>query len=178
MSDATYTITVSPNAPPSVVQVATPRAAPSGPGPVNLAQIDPTAVLGLEFTLNGQPVSVTSSGLAGAAANGITFELAQSVPLGTMANILTFIQATFNVTLPDPTNLPPPLSTIITSVMGAEFTVEYFNLFIPPSTSTDGVQYTLNMSVALPTPVSLIPGNDVLQISGAVFGVSNQSAPG
>ena len=144
--------------------------------PTMVAAGTTSALFGLEFVIHGTTVPITSTDIANAATNGIEFTLPGPVDLGTIADAIAWVNSTFSVNIPSASNLPPPLDAVANKLVNIDFGVQAFHVKIPPKGSGGSVAYTLQMSAAFSTPVSLIPNSTILQISGAAFGVTNETS--
>ncbi|WP_100448812.1 hypothetical protein [Glycomyces xiaoerkulensis] len=132
-------------------------------------------VFGVVFDLNGTHVPVSTKDIANARANGIEFTLPEAVELGTMNEFETWFSEKFKMSLPKPTDMPPPLDEVLGKLANLKVTVRQFHVKIPGTGSSDKAKlFTISLSGAWPenNGVELIPG--VLSIGGVVFGVSNE----
>ncbi len=153
---------------PAAPSAAVPAAAGDGP--------TTTALFGLQFTIKGKPVTITSGDIATAASKGIEFTLPGPVDLGTINDLIGWINTTFSVNIPPATSLPSPLDKVVGTLTSIDFVVTTFHVKLP-GTGGGNTQYTLGMTATLANPINLIPNSTALQITGALVGVSNEPQP-
>ncbi|HEX8392432.1 MAG TPA: hypothetical protein VF665_08765 [Longimicrobium sp.] len=136
-----------------------------------------SVLFGLQFLIDGKPVTISSADIANAATKGIEFAIPGPLDLGTLANLISWINTTFSVNIPSGDSLPSPLNEVVNVLTNIDFTVTEFHIKIPPKGSSDTVQYTLALTATLASPINLIPGSEALKITGALVGVSNEAQP-
>src|SRR6476646_937509 len=137
-----------------------------------------SVMFGVTFTLNGTQVPVYAKDITHASANGVEFSLPQPIDLGTFNDFASWFQSQFGVSIPETSTLPPPLDGIAGKLASLDVAVDMLHVKVPPAVpagQTRGpVQYTVALRAVFPAPgLELIP--NVLEIQGAVFGVSNES---
>ena len=151
------------------------EAAEAAPMPMvaNVAAPTNQIIFGITFNLNGTLVPISTDDLANIKANGIDLALPGPTTIGTIADFVSWFNKQFGVTLPQPSDFPPPLNTIFDKITSLVWTVNAAHVKVPPSGSQDPVLYTLTVSAAWTGEgIPLIPG--VLSIQGGVFGVTNE----
>ncbi|HEU5063749.1 MAG TPA: hypothetical protein VFT79_11445 [Solirubrobacterales bacterium] len=136
-------------------------------------------VFGLVFDLRGTLIPVSTTGLEEAKKNGVELTLPAPVNLGSFEDFSAWFKKQFNVEIPKASELPEPLGKILGKLESLEVTVTRAHIKIPPEVEgqkeREATLYTLELSAAWPKSkggIELIPG--VLEIQGAMFGVSNE----
>jgi hypothetical protein len=150
---------------------------PGNPNPPALPAPATQVMFGVTFVLNDQPIPVYAKDIANASANGIEFSLPQAVDLGTFNDFSAWFSSQFGVAIPDTSTLPPPLDKIAAQLADLDVAVDMLHVKVPPAAPAGGVraptQYTVALRATFPgAGFDLIP--NILQIKGAVFGVSNE----
>jgi hypothetical protein len=135
-------------------------------------------LFGVTFVLNGQQVPVYAKDITNAATNGVEFTLPQPIDLGTFNDFAAWFKTQFGVDIPSTSTLPPPLDQIAGQLASLDVSVDMLHVKVPPAAppgqSRAPTQYTVALRAVFPgTGFDLIPG--LLQIQGAVFGVSNEN---
>lgn len=136
-----------------------------------------TFSFGIVFDIKGTPVPISTPDINKLKEQGVKFELPNPVVLGSIADLINYIETTFEVNFPDTENLPTWLKDIIDKVASMVFTVNVLKLELPAQTATagngEGVLYALEIAGAFPgTPLQPLPGFP-LGIQGGVFGATN-----
>lgn len=149
----------------------------SPPAPMPGTSAGPSVLFGVTFTLNGTQVPVYAKDITNASVNGVEFSLPQPIDLGTFNDFATWFHTQFGVTIPATSTLPPPLDQIAGKLASLDVQVDMLHVKVPPAAaagqSRGPVQYTVALRAIFPAPgLELIPG--VLEIQGAVFGVSDE----
>ena len=157
-----------------------PQAPAQTPAPMNPtppAAAGTSVMFGVTFTLNGTQVPVYAKDITHASTNGVEFSLPQPIDLGTFNDFAAWFQNQFHVAIPATDTLPPPLNEIAGKLASLDVAVDMLHVKVPPAApagQTRGpVQYTVALRAVFPAPgLELIP--NLLEIQGAVFGVSNE----
>lgn len=139
---------------------------------------------GVVISINDTEISLTPETFSDTGKSDIKFSLPHAVPLGTPANLATFLTENFGsgATLPNLDNLPAPLNTIAKRLANLEVSVESFDLLVPATKNADGSPVspakpnTYNIGLAgvwQDDPIALGP----LKIKGVFLKVSEDGMP-
>ena len=140
-----------------------------------------TFSFGIVFDIKGTPVPISTPDINKLKEQGVKFELPNPVVLGSIADLINYIETTFEVNFPDTDSLPDWLKNIIDKVASMVFTVNVLKLELPAQAASEGngegngegVLYALEIAGAFPgTPLQPLPGFP-LGIQGGVFGATN-----
>jgi hypothetical protein len=134
----------------------------------------PAISFGIVFDINGTAVPISSEDITKIKEQGVKMELPNPVVLGSIDDLLAWLDKTFGVTFPTDTGIGW-LNDIIKKVTSMVFTVIVFKLEIPGSTAPDqNTRYALQIGGQFSgEPLYIVPGLKSLGIRGGVFGVSN-----
>lgn len=103
---------------------------------------------------------------------GVKFTLPKPVVLGSIDDLLGYLEDNFGVSLPSG-DLPDWLQDIVTKITSMVFTVNLLKLNVPPSESDEGTTYALHFAGTIPGgSLRPIPGFPI-GIQGGVFGATN-----
>ena len=136
-----------------------------------------TFSFGVVFDIKGTPVPVSAADISKIKEQGVKFTLPKPVVLGSMDDLLEFLDDNFDVKLPID-DLPKWLQEIVNKITSMVFTVNVLKLNLAPGGSPDeGVTYALEIAGMFPgeslKPISAFP----IGIQGGVFGATNIEAP-
>lgn len=156
-----------------------PRKAPRAPDVPAVLKDDPVpstpaVSFGIVFDINGTAVPISSDDITKIKEQGVKMELPNPVVLGSIDDLIAWLDTTFGVTFPKETGIAW-LDEIIKKVTSMVFTVIVFKLEIPGSKAPDqNTRYALQIGGQFTgEPLYIVPGLKSLGIRGGVFGVSN-----
>ena len=132
-----------------------------------------TFSFGIVFDINGALVPISAADISKIKEQGVKFTLPNPVVLGSMDDLLKFLEDNFGVSLPID-DLPDWLKEIVDKITSMVFTVNVLKLNLAPGGSPDeGVTYALEIAGTFPgeslKPISAFP----IGIQGGVFGATN-----
>lgn len=153
------------------------RKVTSSPSKTTVLKDDPptsTAVsFGIVFDINGTAVPISAADITKIKEQGVKMELPNPVTLGSIDDLLKWLDDTFSVEFPKKTGIGW-LDEIIEKVTSMQFTVIVFKLEIPGSEAQDqNPKYALQIAGQFTGEPLRMPGLEALGIRGGVFGVSN-----
>lgn len=131
-------------------------------------------IFGIVVEINEKQVPISTDDLSDLKKNGLHFTLPEPVTLGSFTDLSDWLDKNFGVSIPDGTDLPDPLDKLVGAIKTLEFKVEQLAIKIPGTDNkTEKRTYQLRLSGAWNEAHDIIPGLDVLQIKGGIFGVTN-----
>ncbi len=145
----------------------------------------PQAILGLVLDVNSTPVTINAGTITAFKTKGIELGITNPVDLGTVSDMITYLNSTFSISIPTGDavkDLPSPLGDILQKVEGLDVTIVKAHVKLPPTMQPDG---TTKIDPPLPNTYTLVMSvlesgtDDVLKIGplglkGAVIGVTNE----
>lgn len=131
----------------------------------------PTISVSANLLISGQPVPVTSQDIANIASNGFQFSLSEPVVLGTLKDLITWINSQFqtkidyNTISTDVNKIPiTAIKDVLNTALGASLSVEVLKI----NTKTNLFEISILMKANEPPKIL-----GVLQIESLGFGIKH-----
>ncbi len=136
-------------------------------------------VFGLVFDLHGTLVPVSTANLEEAKKEGVEFTLPEPVNLGSFEDFSEWFKKQFGVDIPKAEELPEPLGKVLGKLAKLEVTVTQAHIKVPGEPEAGkkkaATLFTIELTASWPkSEGGIVLIEDVLEIQGAMFGVSNE----
>jgi hypothetical protein len=158
------------------------RVAKAAPKALTEDKNSTTFSFGITFAVNGIAVPISVPDISRIASDGLDLKLPNPVVLGSFADLLQWLDDEFGVTLPPPADLPEYIQKIVDGIINMGFTVNVFELNIPPTAkdlteeqTSQATTYALEITglTSPDYPIELKVPGFTLSILGGTFGATN-----